>query len=120
MPCTMDTAPTSMWEELFTPSQCEQLQRMAQQRNWGRSLILVGWLHLLAFSLCYYLTVVQVYHDAPGYLIIWVSELLGVGLIFRLGSGPSPAEPSPPLARFIVRVWIAYFVLAFNLCSMNT
>ena len=41
-------------------------------------------------------------------------------LIFRLSGGPpSPAEP-PPLFRFIARVWIAYFLLAFNLGSMNT
>ena len=89
MSTTADKAPASTWEELFTPSQGEQLQRLARQRNWGRSLILVGWLHLLAFSLCYYLTIVQGYHEAAGYLGIWVSELLATGLIFRLGSGPS-------------------------------
>jgi hypothetical protein len=83
-------------------------------------LILIGWLHLLAFSLCYYLTVIQEYHEAPGYLAIWVSELLAMGLIIRLGSGPPLGGPTSPLVRFIVRVWIAYFVLAFNLCSMNT
>ncbi len=43
-----------------------------------------------------------------------------MGLIFRLCGGPRSAEPSPPLARFLFRVWISYFALAFNLCSMNT
>jgi hypothetical protein len=110
----------SMWEELSTSSQLDQLARLARQRRWGRSLLLVGWLHLLAFSLCYYLTIACSYHDAPGYLAIWVAELCGMGLIFRLCGGPSPAEQSPPLARFVFRVWFSYFVLAFNLGSMNT
>ena len=35
-------------------------------------------------------------------------------------AGLSPAETPPPLARFVVRVWLSYFVLAFNLGSMNT
>ena len=30
------------------------------------------------------------------------------------------AREPPPLFRFVVRVWIAYFLLAFNLGSMNT
>lgn len=116
----MSQAATNMWEELSTASQRDQLERLARQRNWGLSLVLVGWLHLLAFSLCYYLTIVQQYHDAPGYLAVWVSELCAVGVIFRLCGGPRGDETRPPLAQFIIRVWIAYFVLAFNLCSMNT
>src|SRR5436305_4714453 len=43
-----------------------------------------------------------------------------MGLIFRLCGGRRSAVPAPPLARFIWHVWIAYFVLAFNLCTMNT
>ncbi len=53
----MSTATTSIWEELSTPSQRDQLARLARRRGWGLSLLLVGWLHLLAFSLCYYLTI---------------------------------------------------------------
>jgi hypothetical protein len=116
--------PTTLWEEPVTPAppaQLDLLERLAQQRNWGLSLVLVGWLHLVAFSLCYYLTVVRAYHDAPGYLAIWLGELLGMGLIFRLCGGPRTSHVhTPPLARFIFRVWISYFLLAFNLCSMNT
>jgi hypothetical protein len=116
----MNKAPTTVLEELSTPLQLEQLGRLALQRHWGLSLLLVGWLHLLAFSLCYYLTVARDYHEAAGYLAVWVGELLGVGLIFRLCGGPPPAEAPPPLARFVVRVWVAYFVLAFNLGTMHT
>jgi hypothetical protein len=116
MPKTM----TSMWEELSTPSQIDQLARLARQRRWGLSLLLIGWLHLLAFSFCYYLTIVLGYHEPAAYLAVWVGELCGVALIFRLCGGPRSADVSPPLARFIGRVWFAYFVLAFNLGTMHT
>jgi hypothetical protein len=115
----MPEAKTSFWQELATPAQLEQLERLARQQNWGLALVLVGWLHLLAFSLCYYLTVVENYHESAGYLAVWVAELIGMGLIFRCCAGPRPA-PFPPLARFVVRVWLCYFVLAFNLGTMNT
>jgi hypothetical protein len=111
---------TSFWQELATPAQREQLARLAQQRNWSLSLLLTGWLHLLAFSLCYYLTIAVEYHGSAGYLTIWLSELLGVALIFRLCGGPRRPGETPPLARFLARVWVAYFLLAFNLGTMNT
>jgi hypothetical protein len=110
----------SVWEELATPGQLDQFERLARERAWGLALLLIGWLHLLAFSVCYYLTIAVDYHDAPGYLAIWLGELLGVGLIFHLCAGQrTPRTPFPPLARFSVRVWLAYFVLAFNLATMN-
>jgi hypothetical protein len=111
---------SSAWEQPSTRSQLDQLQQMAQEHKWGLALCLVGWLHLLAFLTCHYLTIVQSYHDAPGYMAVWIGELCGMGLIFWLCSGSRSSEPSPPLARFVIRVWISYFVLAFNLCSMNT
>jgi len=110
----------STWDELSTPPQIDQLRGLALQRNWGLSLLLIGWLHLLAFSLCYYLTVALAYHDALGYLAIWVGEFCGAGLIFRLCGGRPSTDKTLPLARFVVRVWAAYFVLAFNLGTMNT
>lgn len=111
----------SIWNELATTEQREQLVRLARQRRWGPALMLTGWLHLLAFLLCYYLTVGRSYHEPGAYLAIWVGEFLGMGLIFRLCAGRGPVFASSlPLARFVVRVGIAYFVLAFNLCSMNT
>lgn len=107
--------------ELGTPGQREHLRQLAVRRRWGLALVLVGWLHLLAFGFCYYLTVGRDYHEAPGYLAVWVGELLGTWLIFRLCGGPRPATPPPlPLELVIRRVWIAYFILAFDLGSLNT
>jgi hypothetical protein len=94
-----------VWQELATPPQLEQLARLARQRRWGLSLVLVGWLHLLAFGLCYYLTIARDYHEPAGYLAVWVGELLGVGLVFRLCGGRRPADlPPRPLERSVVRV----------------
>jgi hypothetical protein len=106
--------------EFSNTEQLRQLNRLAARRNWGWSLLLVGWLHLFAFSFCYYLTVVRNYHDAAGYLAVWLSELAGMWLIFRLSGGPRISDPVLPLELFIRRVWIAYFFLSFNLGSMNT
>jgi hypothetical protein len=117
---TMAKTAMNLGEEMTAASQIEQLERLARQRRWGLSLLLVGWLHLAAFSLCYYLTVGCTYHEPGAYLAIWVGELCGVALIFRLCGGPRSARSSPPLARFVIRVWLAYFVLAFNLGTMNT
>jgi hypothetical protein len=105
--------------ELPSVDQRRQLGLLAARRNWGWSLLLVGWLHLAAFCLCYYLTIIG-YHASPGYLAIWVGELMAMRLIFRLCGGPRIAQPALPLELFIRRVWIAYFLLAFNLGSMNT
>jgi hypothetical protein len=111
---------TGEGQGLTTPSQRTQLADLARQRNFGLALALIGWLHLLAFSLCYYLTIAREYHEAGAYLAIWVGELCGVLLVVRLCGGPRPAARPSPLARFTARVWISYLLLAFNLCSMNT
>jgi hypothetical protein len=116
----MSNAMTSLWEELSTPAQRDQLERRARQCRWGLSLLLVGWLHLVAFLACYYLTIVLHYYGTAGYVAIWVGEVCGMVLIFLLCGGRRPAEPTPPLARFVGRVWFAYFVLAFNLGTLNT
>jgi len=108
----------NLWETLATPEQLDSLERAARQRKWALALILVGWLHLLSFLLCYYLTIIEEYHDAPGYLAVWVAELIGVGLIVAACAGRRPA-PLPALARVVARIWLAYFVLALNLGSMN-
>jgi hypothetical protein len=110
---------TTPWEELGTPSQLDRLVRLARRRRWGLSLLLIGWLHLLAFWLCHHLSADRDYHEPAGYLAVWVCELCGAGLIFRLCGGPRLAEAPPQLARFVARLWLAYFLLAFNLCTMN-
>lgn len=106
---------------LATGEQRQQLARLAYRRHWGPAFVLVGWLHLVAFAVCWYLTAFEDYHDSSGYLAIWVGELIGMGLIFRLCGGPRSEDRLPgPLEVFIRRVWITYFILAFNLGALNT
>jgi hypothetical protein len=105
--------------EVAAPPERQRLAQAARERNWGLAVLLTGWLHLGAFSLCYYLTIARDYHDSSGYLAIWISELCGMWLIFRACGGKRTTEPTP-LELYIRRVWIAYFLLAFNLGSLNT
>src|SRR5262245_10360725 len=117
----MSTSPPASLQIVGSDEQRRQLLQVAQRRRWGLSLLLVGWLHLFAFGLCYYMTIVLHYHGAPGYLAVWGSEMLGMWLIFRACGGVRRTDtPVLPVELFIRRVWIAYFVLAFNLGSLNT
>lgn len=107
--------------DLFPVDQRDQLVRLAGQRNWGLALLLIGWLHLAAFLFCYFLTIVCEYHASAGYMAVWVAELAGMWLTFRSCGRPrNNDEPTLPLELFIRRVWIAYFLLAFNLGSLNS
>ena len=86
------------------------------RRRLGLALALVGWLHLLAFASCWWLTVGVGYHGAGGYIAIWCGELLGTLGILRLCAGPWPRDEQ---GRFVARVWLSYLLLAANLCTMN-
>jgi hypothetical protein len=116
----MSEARRSVWDEWATPAQRNQFCAIARQQRWPQALILTGWLHLLAFSCCYYLTIVQNYHEPAGYLSLWMAEFVGMGLIFLICRRSAAIDiPSSPLTRFVVHIAIAYFVLAFNLATMN-
>jgi hypothetical protein len=108
------------WQELASAEQRTALEHYASQSHWGLALALIGWLHLAAFALCYYLTVRCDYHDSPGYLAIWAAELCGAGWILHRCGKNRGAMELPPLGRFVVRVWLSYFLLAFNLGTLNT
>jgi hypothetical protein len=105
--------------KLIAPSQIAEFAVVARQRRWGVTLLLLGWWHLVCFSACWYLTNIVQYNGSPGYLAIWFTELAGMGLLFRFVGGRR-SIPVGPLEATVQRVWIAYFVLAFNLGSLNT
>src|SRR5690348_1954641 len=84
--------------DLPLADQRDRLADVARRRNWGAALLLVGWLHLAAFSFCYYLTIARDCHEPAAYLAVWVGELLGAAAIFRACGGPRPADlPAGPL-----------------------
>lgn len=106
---------------MFSAEQRRYFAHVARQRRWDLSLILIGWLHLAAFLICYYLTTVLDYHEAPGYLAVWFTEMAAMWIIFRLCGGRRRRDlPARAVELFVRRVWITYFILAFNLASMNT
>ena len=106
---------------LLTDDARGTLGRIARERRWGLAFMLLGWWHLVAFLLCYYLTIAVEYHGAAGYLLIWTTELAGAWLLFRACGGPRrAAQPVGPLEHLVRRVWLAYLVLACNLGSLNT
>ena len=86
------------------------------RRRLGLALALVGWLHLIAFGACWWLTVGVGYHGAGGYLAIWCAELLGALGILRVCAGSWPGDEQ---GRLVARVWLSYLLLAANLCTMN-
>jgi hypothetical protein len=105
--------------KLIPPSQIAEFADVARQRRWAVTFLLLGWWHLAAFAACWYLTNVVQYNGSPGYLAIWLTELAGMGFCFRLVGGRR-SLPVGPLEATVQRIWIAYFVLAFNLGSLNT
>jgi hypothetical protein len=105
--------------KLIPETQVAELAEVARQRRWAVTFLLLGWWHLAAFFACWSLTNIAHYNDSPGYLAIWVTEFLGMGLLFRLVGG-ARSQPVGPLEAIVQRIWLAYFVLAFNLGSLNT
>lgn len=106
---------------LTTQGQREAFLAIAERRRWDLAFLVLAWVHLGAFAACWVLTVFRNYHDSAGYLGIWVGELLAMAVVFRVCGGKRPPELVPgALERFVRRVWIAYFLLAFNLGSLNT
>lgn len=104
--------------DIVAAAERRQFTHLAIERNWGTCFILVGWLHLVAFCYCQHLDFID-YHVPALFLSVWIAELLGTWMIFRMVAGPR-AAPAGLLERFVRRVWIAYFILAFNLGSMHT
>src|SRR5262249_25960821 len=99
-------AQTSVWQELATPAQRDRLARLAGERRWGLSLLLVGWLHLGAFALCYFLTVGLDYHEPAGYPAVWAGGVGAAGLTLRLCGLPRLAPAR--LVRARPRRWPAW------------
>ncbi len=118
----MDKGWKNLWQvELPAANEHALLHQRALARNWGLALLATGWLHLAAFTFCYYLTIVQDYHEPFPYLAVWLGEALGTWLIFRICGGPRPAAMARlPLEMLVRRIWLAYFILSFNLASLNT
>ena len=93
------------------------LGRVAARDRWGRALLILGWIHLGFFGLCQWLYEPTVQRD---YRIVglWVLEVATVVGFLRLALGQGWWRASP-LAGVVVRVWATFFILAFNVATIN-
>ena len=94
------------------------LTRIAARDRWGRALILMGWIHLAFFGLCQLIYDPNVHGD-PRHVILWVLEVATVVGMLRALLGPGWMRATP-LGGVIVRVWGTFFILAFNLATINS
>jgi hypothetical protein len=94
-----------------------ELGRTAARDRWGLATIAIGWLHLACFA-----ALQGAYASGDRtpwhYVAAWAAEVLGVAALMRLIAGPRWSRSSPA-AGVVVRVWVTYLILAFNLASMN-
>jgi hypothetical protein len=94
------------------------LTGQALQRPWGPALMAVGWVHLGFFLACQASYTAGV--RAPWVsLLLWGSELAAVLLALRLVAGAGWFKASPAVG-LVLRVWVTFLILSFNVASLNT
>jgi hypothetical protein len=93
------------------------MRRVGIRRPWGRALMAVGWVHLAFFLACQ-----AVYlwgHKSERLtLMLWALELAAVLLTMRQVAGRDWFRASPGVV-LVVRIWITYLILSFNVASLN-
>jgi hypothetical protein len=102
----------------WRPMLLADLRRAAVRRPWGPALMAVGWVHLGFFAVC------QVVYNtgvrAPIVSIsLWGLEVAGVLAALRLVAGRGWFRSSPAVG-LILRVWVTFLILSFNVASFNS
>jgi hypothetical protein len=95
-----------------------ELREVGQRRPWGQALMAVGGVHLVFFVICQAVYTAGVRASLPS-LVLWSSELATVLLVMRIVAGRGWAHNSPAVG-LILRVWITFLILSFNVASLNT
>jgi hypothetical protein len=94
------------------------LRAVGLRRPWGRALMAVGWVHLAFFLACQAVYTWADKHKS-GTLTLWVLELIAVLVTMRLAAGREWFRDSPGVV-LVMRVWVTFLILSFNLASLNT
>jgi hypothetical protein len=94
------------------------LADQAVQRPWGPAVMAIGWVHLAFFLVCQAVYTAGV-RSPTASLLLWGTELLAVLTALRLVAGRDWIRASPAIG-LIVRVWITFLILSFNVASLNT
>src|SRR5262245_49136184 len=93
------------------------LQQVAIRRPAGLALVAVGWVHFVFFLACQ-----AVYFwghkSEPLTLLLWALELFAVLVAMRRVAGRDWIRESPGVG-LIVRIWVTYLILSFNVTSLN-
>jgi hypothetical protein len=111
----LSSPPTSPYD--WKTALLNDLRQVGIRRPWGRALRAVGWVHLFFFAACQ-----AVYlwgHKSERLtLLLWALELGAVLATMRRVAGRDWIRDSPGVV-LIVRVWITFLILSFNVASLN-
>jgi hypothetical protein len=85
--------------------------------RWSRALMAVGWIHLVAFTICHMLHSPRQDSD-PRHILVWFVELVTVFVAMRVFAGRGWFW-SPQAIHFVGRLWLTLLILSFSLSTLN-
>ena len=94
------------------------LTDQAVRRSWGPALMAIGWVHLAFFLVCQAVYTAGVRAPVVS-LSLWAAELFAVLVAMRFVAGRDWIRASPAIG-LIVRVWITFLILSFNVATLNS
>jgi hypothetical protein len=101
------------WTSVFA----QDLRAIALRRPWGKALMAIGLVHFGFFLICQ--GVYTIGDRSPGLaLVLWASEVFCVFWAMRAVAGRDWIKESPTIG-LIVRVWITFLILSFNVVTLN-
>ena len=95
-----------------------ELRQVAIRRPWGPALMAIGGVHLTFFLICQTIYTAGVRAHWPS-VLLWSTEVAAVLAVLRLVAGQGWIREAP-VVGLIVRVWITFLILSFNVASLNT
>jgi len=113
LPPSLSPSPVNDWRAALHA----EMREVGIRRPWGRALMAVGWVHLIFFLACQ--AVYTWGHKSERLtLLLWALELAAVLVAMRRVAGRDWIRESPGVA-LVVRIWVTYLVLSFNVASLN-
>jgi hypothetical protein len=110
--------PDAPYPHGWKPLLMADLRDQAVRRPWGPAVMAVGGVHLGFFLACQAVYTAGVRAEWVS-LALWGSELAAVLSALRLVAGPGWFRESPAVG-LILRVWVTFLILSFNVASLNT
>jgi hypothetical protein len=95
----------------------DELRQVALSRPWGQAVRAIGWVHLASFLVCQ-ITYTAGVRASWVSILFWSSEIVAVLVAVRLVAGRGWFRT--PAVGLIIRVWVTFLILSFNVASLNT